>query len=140
NLLVTSKGVVKVADLGLAKALTEDLAVSTTGTGAGTPHYMAPEQGRDAKHVDHRADIYALGSMLYCFLAGRPPFQGGTVLELLLEKEKGKFAPARRTNPEVPEKLDMIIDKMTAKQPEYRYKSCADTIKDIEALGLANAT
>src|SRR6516164_4367326 len=91
NILVTNKGVVKVADMGLAKALTDDLSLSRTGTGAGTPHYMAPEQARDAKHVDNRSDIYALGCMLYCFLAGKPPFAAETYMELILSKEKGKY-------------------------------------------------
>jgi serine/threonine-protein kinase len=138
NILITSKGVVKVADMGLAKALTDDLGLSRTGTGAGTPHYMAPEQARDAKHVDHRCDIYALGCMLYCFLTGKPPFSAETYVELLLEKDKGKFTPARRANSEVPEKLDLMIDKAVAAKPEHRYKSCAEFAKDLESLALAN--
>jgi serine/threonine-protein kinase len=138
NILVTSKGVIKVADLGLAKALTDDLQLSRTGTGAGTPHYMAPEQARDAKHVDGRSDIYALGSMLYTFLTGKTPFQGETYIELLLNKEKGKFAPVRKLNADVPERLDLMIDKAIALKPEHRYQTCADLIKDLESLGLAH--
>src|SRR5262249_4383203 len=60
NILLTSKGVVKVADLGLAKATQEDLGLTKTGTGAGTPLYMSPEQCSDVKHVDARTDIYSL--------------------------------------------------------------------------------
>jgi serine/threonine-protein kinase len=138
NIMVTNKGVVKVADMGLAKALTDDLNLSRTGTGAGTPYYMSPEQARDAKHVDGRSDIYALGTMLYCFLTGNPPFKGETYVELLLAKEAGKFPPARRSNSEIPERLDLIIDKMVAVKPEHRYKTCADVIRDLTALGLAN--
>jgi serine/threonine-protein kinase len=138
NILITSKGAVKVADMGLAKALTDDLGLSRTGTGAGTPHYMAPEQARDAKHVDHRCDIYALGCMLHTFLTGKPPFSAETYVELLVEKDKGKFQPARRSNPEVPERLDMMIDKAMAPKLELRYKSCGDFAKDLESLGLAN--
>jgi serine/threonine-protein kinase len=140
NILVTTKGIVKVADMGLAKALEDDLGLSRTGTGAGTPHYMAPEQAQDAKHVDGRSDIYALGSMLYCFLTGRPPFKGDTYVELLMEKQKGKHTPARRVNPDVPERLDLMIDKMLAAKPEHRYKSCAELIRDLEALHLASET
>jgi serine/threonine-protein kinase len=138
NILVTNKGVVKVADMGLAKALTNDLSLSRTGTGAGTPHYMAPEQARDAKHVDGRSDIYALGSMLYCFLTGAPPFKGETYVDLLLEKEKGKFTPSRRSNSEIPERLDLILDKAMAAKPDLRYKTCSEFIKDLETLNLAN--
>ncbi len=140
NILITSKGAVKVADMGLAKALEDDLSLSRTGTGAGTPHYMAPEQARDAKHVDGRSDIYALGTMLYCFLTGKPPFHAETYVELLLEKEKGKYPPTRRSNAEIPERLDLVIDKAVAVKPEFRYQTCADFIKDLEALGLAGET
>ncbi|MDB4786589.1 serine/threonine protein kinase, partial [Planctomycetaceae bacterium] len=65
NILVTKSGMVKVADFGLAKALDEeDVSMTQSGTGLGTPLYMAPEQARNAKHVDHRTDIYALGTTL----------------------------------------------------------------------------
>src|SRR5207253_9210059 len=106
NILLTSKGVVKVADLGLAKATSEDMGLTKTGTGAGTPLYMSPEQCRDVKRVDGRADIYSLGCMLYYFLTGEVPFKGETVVELYEAKEKGKFPPARQCNDEVPEHLD----------------------------------
>jgi len=140
NILVTNKGVVKVADMGLAKALADDLSLSRTGTGAGTPHYMAPEQARDAKHVDGRSDIYALGSMLYCFLTGKPPFSGETYVELLLAKEKGTFKKSRLTNPQIPERLDLMLDKAIANKPEYRYQTCADFARDLESLNLAGET
>lgn len=138
NVLMTKKGVIKVADLGLAKATDDDLGLTKTGTGAGTPFYMAPEQARDVKHVDGRADIYALGCMLYVFLTGKMPFEGTTFVEVIESKEKGKFAPTRRINQEVPEKLDLMIDKMLANKPERRYQSCAELIIDLESLGLAH--
>jgi serine/threonine-protein kinase len=138
NILLTAGGVVKLADLGLAKALSEDIGLTRTGTAAGTPLYMSPEQARDVKRVDCRSDIYSLGCMLYCFLAGRTPFQGETLVELNEAKEKGKYPPARRFNPHVPERLDLFIDKMLAKQPEHRYQTCTELIKDLESLQAAN--
>jgi serine/threonine-protein kinase len=137
NILLTAGGVVKIADLGLAKAITEDAGLTRTGTAAGTPLYMSPEQARDVKRVDARSDIYSLGCMLYCFLAGRTPFQGETLVEINESKEKGKYPPSRRFNPNVPERLDLYIDKMLAKQPEYRYSTCSELIKDLEGLDLA---
>ena len=137
NVLITKKGVIKVTDLGVAKFLDEDFSLTQTGNSVGTPFYMPPEQARNAKEADARSDIYALGCTLYCTLTGRPPFTGATLLELIQSKESGKFLPARRFNPEVPERLDLIIDKMVAKQVRYRYATCAEVIKDLEALGLA---
>ncbi len=138
NILVTSKGVVKVADFGLAKALDEDVSMTQSGTGLGTPLYMAPEQARNAKHVDKRSDIYALGSTLYYFVTGKLPFSGENTLELIIAKEKGTYTSARKLNPKVSERLDLIIGKMLLKDPKDRYADCADIIRDIGGLGLAN--
>jgi serine/threonine-protein kinase len=137
NILVTRQGHVKVADLGLAKAMDDDMSMTASGTGLGTPHYMPPEQARNAKHVDGRSDIYALGCTLYHFLTGKVPFAGETIVDLITNKEKGQFTPARRLNAEVPERLDLIIDKMMAKDPKYRYASCQEVIRDLESLNLA---
>jgi serine/threonine-protein kinase len=138
NILVTSKGIVKVADFGLAKALDEDVSMTQSGTGLGTPLYMAPEQARNAKHVDKRSDIYALGSTLYYFVTGKLPFTGESTLELIVAKEKGTYTGARKVNPKVSERLDLIIGKMLLKDPKDRYGDCGDIIKDIGNLGLAN--
>ena len=143
NILVTKKGVVKVADFGLAKAVgagdDEDMSLTQSGTGLGTPLYMAPEQARDAKNVDFRTDIYALGITLYYFVTGKLPFSGDTVVKLIMSKEAGKYDNARKHNREVPEKLDMIIDKMIQRDKQHRYVGCDELIHDLDALGLENA-
>jgi len=136
NILVTQKGIVKVADFGLAKAMDEEVSMTQSGTGLGTPLYMAPEQARNAKHVDERVDIYALGATLYHLLTGRLPFQGSTALELILAKEKGTYPTARSIRPEVPERLDLIIDKMMAKDPNHRYRTCDEVLHDLVSLGI----
>jgi serine/threonine protein kinase len=138
NLLLTKSGIVKLADLGLAKDTDDDVSLTKSGAGAGTPIYMAPEQAYNVKHCDARVDIYALGVMLYVFLAGHPPFHGATAIELIMAKEKGKFDPVRKHNDEVPAKLDLIMDKMLAKDPKFRYASCQEVIDALEPLGLAN--
>ena len=136
NILVTKTGMVKLSDMGLAKATDEDMSMTQSGTGMGTPYYMPPEQARNAKHVDHRSDIYALGCTLYHFLTGKLPFAGNSTSELILSKEKGTFTRARRVTSEVPERLDLMIDKMLAKDPKYRYQSCEELARDLRSLQL----
>jgi serine/threonine-protein kinase len=137
NVLITRTGVVKLTDLGVAKSLTEDPGLTLTGHSVGTPWYMSPEQARNAKDADGRSDIYALGCVLYYCLAGRPPFSGATLVDLMQAKEAGKFAPVRRFNRNVPKRLDLILDKMLARQVKYRYQECSQLIKDLESLYLA---
>jgi serine/threonine-protein kinase len=138
NVLVGKDGAIKLGDLGLARCLADELAITQTGWGTGTPLYMAPEQGRNARHVDHRSDLYALGCTLYQLLTGCLPFPGGTLLEIVLAKMKGRYTPARQLNPEVPPRLDRILARLLAPFPEDRYPSCAGLIADLTALGLAH--
>lgn len=138
NILVTNRGVVKVSDLGLAKNTEDDMSMTQSGTGLGTPYYMPPEQARNAKHVDSRSDIYALGSTLYHFLTGAYPFKADSALELIMLKEKGSFPPVRKLNPEVPDRLSLVIEKSMQKDPKHRYQTCNELIRDLEAIGLAN--
>jgi len=137
NILITRARIVKITDLGLAKPMDEDLTVTETGISMGTPRYMAPEQAINAKNADHRSDIYALGTVLYHFLVGDVPFRGETSGEVQKAKEHGTFTPARRLNADIPARLDLLIDKMLAKDPRYRYQNCKDLVRDIESLGLA---
>ena len=140
NIMLTSKGKVKVADFGLAKALDDDLSMTASGTGLGTPYYMAPEQARNAKYVDARADIYALGIMLYYFLTGKLPFLGDSATDVILAKEKGRFESPRKLNPEVPDRLDLMICKMVEKDLERRFKNIGEVIQMLSGLGLENAS
>jgi serine/threonine-protein kinase len=137
NILLTGRGVVKVADLGLAKAQDDALSMTRTGTGAGTPLYMAPEQAVDAKNVDGRSDLYSLGCVFYALLTGRPPFQGNDLLELIQAKERGTFPPVRRFTPEAPERLDFLLNKMLARRQDQRYQTAAELAEELECQGLA---
>jgi serine/threonine-protein kinase len=136
NILMTTKGVVKLADLGLAKKTDDDMSLTQSGTGFGTPYYMPLEQYRDAKHVDARADIYALGVTLYYFLTGKLPFVGDTHFDVIKAKEAAKFTPARKHNPDIPERLDLMIDKMIQKDKKHRYQTCAEVIEALESIGV----
>ena len=114
NILLAKDGTVKVADLGMVKTHDEDMSLTQTGHAVGTPWYMPLEQARNAKEIDGRSDIYALGCTLFAFLTGHPPFMGRTIVDVIQAKEVGTFPPARKTNVNVPERLDLIIAKMTA--------------------------
>ena len=116
----------------------EEMSLTQTGHAVGTPWFMPLEQARNAKEIDGRSDIYALGCTLYAFLTGRPPFMGRTIVDVIQAKEVGTFTPARQANSDVPERLDLILAKMTAKHPKNRYQTCEEVIKDIESLGLAS--
>jgi serine/threonine-protein kinase len=137
NMLLTSDGTVKLADLGLAKLAESDEDLTRTGTGLGTPVFMAPEQVIDAKRADRRSDIYSLGCVLFALLSGQPPFPTGSILAMLEAKQKDEYPPLRGLCPKAPKALCAIVDRMLASKPENRYASCAEIIADIAALNLA---
>src|SRR5207248_671513 len=102
NILLTERGCVKLADLGLAKPLDHEVELTDTGVAVGTPLYMAPEMMTNPRRADARSDVYALGGVLYHFLTGQAPFQAACAGELLLAKQAGRYPDPRRLNREVP--------------------------------------
>jgi serine/threonine-protein kinase len=88
----------------------------------GTADYIAPEQARDPRLVDIRADIYSLGCTFYFLLTGRPPFPGTSLMQKLVQHQQAEPTPVRELRPELPEELAAIVHKMLAKQPESRYQ------------------
>lgn len=127
NVMVTDRGAIKVLDFGLAKVLvTGDEATIAPETQAGdvlgTLEYMSPEQAR-GKPVDHRTDIYALGTILYEMLAGRRPFVAENRLALLQEIAHGTPPPVRSLRPEVSEVLDDAVSHALARDPQMRFQS-----------------
>jgi serine/threonine-protein kinase len=137
NILITATGVAKLADLGLAKRTTEASHLTATRQGFGTPYYMPYEQAMNAKYADGRSDIYALGATLYHLVAGQVPFPGVNQLEILDKKNLGFFAPASSVNPEVPRALDVILERMLARDPQDRYQTASELIVDLERSNLA---
>jgi eukaryotic-like serine/threonine-protein kinase len=125
------RGRVKILDIGLGRPLLEEgppgqeTALTSEGIVLGTPDYMAPEQARDARSADIRADIYSLGCVLYQALAGRPPFTERNLLTLMIRHATEDPQPLAELNPAVPPGLQKIIGRMMAKEADERYPTPA---------------
>jgi serine/threonine-protein kinase len=139
NILITQSGVAKLADLGLAKRIDEASHLTAARQGFGTPYYMPYEQAMNAKSVDGRSDIYALGATLYHLVTGELPFPGSSHMEVVEKKSLGFFSPASAVNPAVPDVLDHILDKMLAREPRDRYQTASELIVDLDRSNLAAA-
>jgi ankyrin repeat protein/predicted Ser/Thr protein kinase len=121
NILVDSKGRVKIADFGIAKIVGKEEEITLTGTQhtLGTPHYMAPEQVETPNKVDHRADIYALGVVFYEMLTGELPM--------------GRFEPPSKKL-QIDVRIDEVVLKSLEKNPEQRYQTISAVKTDVEAI------
>jgi serine/threonine-protein kinase len=115
---------VKITDFGLARAV-DDSGLTQSGILAGTPQYMAPEQAR-GERLDHRADLFSLGSVLYAMCTGRSPFRANGTMAVLRRVCEDTPHPIREINPDIPEWLVEIIAKLHAKGPADRFQSAAD--------------
>ena len=115
---------VKLTDFGLARAV-DDSSLTHSGVVAGTPQYMAPEQAR-AEPFDHRADLFSLGSVLYAMCAGQPPFRADSTPAVLRQICDEHPKPVRKVNPEVPDWLAAVIERLHAKAPADRYQSASE--------------
>ncbi len=131
NILVTPDGTAKLADLGLVKETDADLNLTKTGRGLGTPHFMAPEQFRNAKNADPRCDIYSLGATLYQMVTGELPFRSSGPLEAWLKKVQNELAPPRKIVPGLSERVDWAIRRAMAVQPEHRPATCREFVEDL---------
>ncbi len=115
---------VKITDFGLARAA-DDASLTRSGVVAGTPQYMAPEQAR-GEPVDHRADLFSLGSVLYAMCTGRSPFRAESSLAVLRQVCDASAPPICGLNPAVPSWLVEIVARLHAKEPAGRYGSAAE--------------
>ncbi|MCX7665364.1 MAG: serine/threonine protein kinase [Gemmataceae bacterium] len=125
NLLLGPSEVIKILDMGLARAESQNLGdsvnrITQDGLVVGTPDYLSPEQARNPSLADTRSDIYSLGCTFYFLLTGEPPFVGGTPTEKLLRHATEKFPMPKRSD--LPEGVKTILKKMTAKDPKDRYQ------------------
>ena len=121
---------VKITDFGLGR-MADDVGLTQNGVVAGTPEYMAPEQAR-GEAVDHRADLFSLGSVLYACCAGSPPFRGSTALAVLRQVSEEKPVPLRSLRADVPAWLEAFIARLMAKDPAERFQSAAEIAQLLE--------
>ena len=143
NILLAKSGVAKLADLGLAKGMSDTSVTQSTGP-LGTPLYMSPEQARGEATLDTRSDIYSLGVTLYHAVVGAPPFTGPSATAVITKHLFEPPVPPRELVPELSEGLSSLLLRMLAKRRETRYQTPAEVLKDIDrllaGLRLARAT
>jgi serine/threonine protein kinase len=131
NVMVTPDGTAKLCDLGLVKELETDLNLTRTGRGLGTPHFMAPEQFRNAKNADLRCDIYALGATLYMMVTGELPFKSSGPLDAWMKKMHNDLLPPRKVVASLSERIDWAIRRAMSADPEQRPASCREFVEDL---------
>ncbi len=135
NLLITQSGVVKLTDLGLARALDdEETSITRDGTTVGTVDYMSPEQGRSSKAADIRSDLYSLGCTWYHMLTGTPPYPEGNITNKLHAHATAPIPDPRSINESIPESIVGVIARLMAKKPVERYQSAHELLEDLEAV------
>ena len=127
NIIISREGKVKVADFGIAKAVS---AQTMNATAVGSVHYISPEQARGG-YCDERSDIYSFGITLYEMAAGRVPFEGDNTVAVALAHLEDPVVPPREYNPDICPGLEQIILKCTQKKPDLRYGSMEEVIADL---------
>ena len=117
-----------ITDFGLARAA-DDASVTCTGTHVGTPQYMSPEQAQ-GEAVDQQSDLFSLGSVLYAMCTGRPPFRAETTLGIMRRITDDSPTPIRELNPDAPDWLAKIVEKLMSKSSSERFSSAAE-VRDL---------
>ncbi|MGH9864265.1 MAG: protein kinase domain-containing protein [Candidatus Acidiferrales bacterium] len=133
NILMGKDDHVYVSDFGLAKSLESSSAGMTrTGQFLGTPRYMAPEQV-EAKPVDHRTDLYALGLILFEMVTGEDAFKGDSTLQIMYRRVKEKPPNPKQLNPEVPDNLARVTLRCLEREPARRYPNAKEILADLQS-------
>ncbi|MFQ5637740.1 MAG: protein kinase [bacterium] len=132
NILLTEDGTVKIVDFGLAK-LAGHTMLTKEGTTLGTVAHMSPEQGQGAE-VDHRTDIWALGTVLYEMITGQPPFAGDYEQAVMYSIMNENPEPVTALRTGVPMELERMVNKALAKRPDERYQQVTDLLVDLKNL------
>jgi serine/threonine protein kinase len=140
NIMITKEGIAKLADMGLARAISDkEAAEAEAGKAFGTPYYISPEQIRGEKNITPAADIYSLGATLYHMLTGQVPFEGKNPSEVMHKHLKAELPQPDHINSRLSAGISEVVEMMMAKSPSQRYRSCKDLIVDLKAVRAGQA-
>lgn len=132
NILVNESGHIKITDFGIAVALSEN-SLTQTNSLLGSVHYLSPEQARGSV-ATKQSDIYALGIILYEMLTSKVPFEGETAVSIALKHFQSDIPSVRKIDPKIPQALENVVLKATAKAPIDRYQSVAEMATDLRTV------
>ena len=130
NIMIEDNGLIKITDFGIAMAL-NSTQLTQTNSVMGSVHYLPPEQA-NGKGSTIKSDIYSLGILMYELLTGSVPFKGDTAVEIALKHMKEKIPSIRKQNPTIPQSIENIVLKATAKNPKNRYESVREMYADLQ--------
>ena len=133
NILISNKGVVKIADFGLARSSSTPT-ITTTDKFMGTAYYSAPEQMQSGHDADIRSDLYSLAVVLYESLVGQPPFKGDSVVEIIFKHLNDPVPSIYRHRRDVPPEIDAFMQRAMAKSPAARFQTPRDFINALESI------
>jgi serine/threonine-protein kinase len=135
NIMISNAGVAKLADLGLARAVSDrEAAEAEAGKAFGTPYYISPEQARGVLEITPAADIYGLGATFYHMVTGRVPFEGKSPTEVMKRHLSEPLTPPDQLAPDLSQGTALVIEMMMAKDARDRYQNAAQLIEDLEAV------
>ncbi len=139
NIILTSEGIAKLTDLGLARDVDDKRAAETeAGKAYGTPYYISPEQIRGEVSIDFRADLYSLGATFYHMVTGRPPFDGETPTAVMHKHLKQPLVPPDHLNTSLSAGVGEIIEFAMAKNRDDRYHSTTNMLEDLKLVREGN--
>jgi len=135
NIMITTEGVVKLADMGLARETSDiQAAKNEKGKAYGTPYYIAPEQIRGEVTVDGQVDLYALGATLFHMVTGRVPFEADKPSDVMRKHLKEELTPPDHINTSLSAGISEVIEVMMAKKKKDRYRNVEELLGDLEAV------
>jgi serine/threonine protein kinase len=133
NIMIDTESVVKITDFGLAKAVQDEAGATQAGIIVGTPFYMSPEQAKGLE-LDTRSDLYSLGVTFFHMVTGQLPFDGESVISVLLKHISGERPDPSEVNPAVPSAVSRLILRLMAREPEDRPGSAQELIGELKEL------